>query len=228
MSLVNPPGGHDFVFEEVSFRWPGGRQVLARASFSISSGVFAVVRGASGAGKSTLLRLMNRLEEPQHGRISYRGRGLVELDPPRLRQKVAYLHQMPVIPDLTVRRTLLMPFDYQVNSNRRRPADDDLVAALETVHLGSVALDERAAALSVGQRQRLCLLRSLMTDPEVLLLDEPTASLDRDSEALVLKTAAQRCAAGTTVVMASHGECIPPDVPVTEILLKNGQVEVTP
>lgn len=215
-----------FVFENVSFAWPGGRTVLKSQSFAVPTGVFGVVHGASGAGKSTLLRLMNRLEEPQSGVIYYRGRALADFDPPRLRKQVAYLQQMPVVPDVTVREALLMPFAYGVNKGLPPPGNDELAARLDRLLLGPVGLSERAAALSVGQRQRLCLARALMTKPDVLLLDEPTASLDGESQAVVEQVAEQLCAEGVTVVMVTHAGFSPTGVPAAQINLQNGKVDI--
>jgi putative ABC transport system ATP-binding protein len=215
-----------FVFENVSFAWPDGRPVLKSQSFAVPAGILAVVGGPSGSGKSTLLRLMNRLEEPQVGVIYYRGRPLAEFDPPRLRKQVAYLQQMPVVPDITVRQALLMPFAYSVNKGLRPPADDELAARLDRLLLGSVALSGRAAALSVGQRQRLCLARALMTRPDVLLLDEPTASLDRESQAVVEQVAEQLCAEGVTVIMVTHDGFSPTGAPTIQINVQNGKVDI--
>jgi len=215
-----------FEFENVSFAWPGGRTVLADQTFAIADNGFVVVRGPSGSGKSTLLRMMNRLEEPQSGTIRYCGRDLADYDPPRLRQRVAYFQQMPVVADVTVRETLLMPFTFMVNKGLTPPADDDLVDRLEAVHLGMVQPDERAGALSVGQRQRLSLARSLMTGPDVLLLDEPTASLDRESQAVVEQMAEQLCAEGTTIIMVTHDGFSPQRLPMVQIHIQDGKVDV--
>ena len=215
-----------FEFGNVSFAWPGGRTVLKDQTFTIPDGSFAVVRGPSGAGKSTLLRMMNRLEEPQRGVILYRGNPLADYHPARLRQRVAYLQQMPVVVDVTVRETLLMPFKFSVNKGLKPPSDDDLSARLEGVHLDMVELDERAGALSVGQRQRLSLLRALMTGPDVLLLDEPTASLDSVSQEVVEQMAEQLCTDGVTVIMVTHDRFAPQGVPMAEIHIQDGKVEI--
>jgi putative ABC transport system ATP-binding protein len=215
-----------FTFERVSFGWPEGRTILRQASFALPEGVFALVHGPSGAGKSTLLRLMNRLEEPQAGTIYYRGRALADCDPSWLRRQVAYLQQTPVVLNVTVRETLLMPFTYTVNKRLALLSDDDLAARLDEVLLGTVGLDERAATLSVGQRQRLCLVRALVAGPDVLLLDEPTASLDRQSQAVVEKMAQQLCAGGVTVVMVTHGEFAPRGVPIARIRIHDAKVDV--
>ncbi|MDM8516330.1 ABC transporter ATP-binding protein [Desulfobacterales bacterium HSG16] len=216
-----------FEFKDVSFSWPnGGRTVLNRETFTIPAGIFAMVRGPSGSGKSTLLRMLARLEEPQKGVISYRNHAIADYDPPKLRQQVAYLSQIPVVPDVTVREALLMPFSYGVNKNLDAPSDDDLAIRLDEVLLGEIRLNERAAALSGGQKQRLCLLRALMIWPDVLLLDEPTASLDRESQAVVEQMAEQLCIDGVTVVMVTHNGFSPRDVPMTEILIQEGRVKI--
>ncbi len=119
-------------------------------SFAIPIGAFAVVRGPSGSGKFPLLRMMARLEEPQEGAIRYRDRPLADHDPPKLRQRVAYLNQTPVVPDVSVREALLMPFSFGVNKELAPPSDDELSARLVEVLLGEIGLDERAAALSGG------------------------------------------------------------------------------
>jgi putative ABC transport system ATP-binding protein len=215
-----------FEFTTVSFGWPGGRTVLTDQTFTLPIGSFAMIRGASGAGKSTLLRLMNRLEEPQSGVIRYRGRDLSDYEPPQLRQQVAYVQQRPVVLNISVRETLLMPFVFAVNKELTPPHDDELTTRLDEVCLGMVGLNEHAAALSGGQQQRLCLVRALMTKPDVLLLDEPTASLDSESRAIVEQMAQQHCASGVTVVMVTHEGFSPRDVPVAEIRLRDGQVDV--
>jgi putative ABC transport system ATP-binding protein len=215
-----------FVFDNASFTWPGGRDVLKSQHFSIPVGTFTVIRGPSGAGKSTLLRLMNRLEELQAGTICYRGSALTDLDPPQLRQQVAYLQQMPVVPNLTVRETLLLPFAFGVNKGLTPPSDDKLTIRLDELLLGNIGLDERAAALSVGQRQRLCLARALMTDPDTLLLDEPTASLDSESKTVVARVAQRLCKDGVTVIMVTHEGFSPQGLPKLEINIQNGKVEV--
>lgn len=213
-----------FAFENVTFAYPGGRRVLDDACFEIPEKAFALVRGPSGTGKSTLLRLMNRLEEPQSGTIYYRGRPLVDFDPPLLRQKVAYLHQVPVIQDITVRETLLMPFAYLANKMLTPPSDGELASRLDELLLDTIDLNAPAAALSVGQRQRLCLARATMTGPDVLLLDEPTASLDRESETIVEQITETLCAAGTTIVMVTHNAFTPTSVPIVTIRVQKGKV----
>ena len=83
---------------------------------------------------------------------------------------------------------------------------------MDSFLLDGVTLDARADTLSVGQSQRVCLIRSLLLDPEIILMDEPTASLDADSARVVLDKAAELSAAGMTVIMISHSEVTPAGV----------------
>lgn len=216
-----------FEFQKTSFSWANGRTILKKQSFCIPVGHFTVLRGPSGSGKSTILRMLNRLEEPQSGEILYRGTPLRQYDPPQLRRKVGYLQQTPVVPDLTVRETLLMPFKFNVNKELVVPSDDDLVSRLESLLLHEIDLNDRAAALSGGQRQRLCLARLLMSNElDVLLLDEPTAALDKESKASVEQLSDRLCAQGMTVVMVTHHDFSPLVAPKVEIKVQDGEVRV--
>ena len=132
-------------------------------------GVTAVI-GPSGAGKSTLLRLCNRLEVADAGVVSFQGRDVSTFDPLALRRKVGMVFQRPT------------PFPGTVEDNLR-VAEPELtrraaVLALRRVELDASFLDRDANALSGGEAQRMCLARTLVTRPEVVLMDEPTSSVD--------------------------------------------------
>ncbi|NJB68316.1 putative ABC transport system ATP-binding protein [Desulfobaculum xiamenense] len=217
-----------FTFEDVSFSHPGNGPCLAQARLTIPEGAFALVGGPSGAGKSTLLRLMNRLLEPDSGRILYRGRPLAEYDPPRLRREVATVGQEPTLVSGTVRDNLLLPYTFRVNADLVRPGDDTLEAWLARLLLDGVTLSSRASALSVGQRQRLCLIRTLLPAPRVLLMDEPTSALDAESREVVERAAEDLCADdGVTVVMVSHVEMRFSRVSPMRLHLAAGRLEVS-
>ena len=154
-----------------------------------ADGLTAMV-GPSGAGKTTLLRLLNRLDDPDHGEVLFDGRDVRAYDVIALRKRVQYVGQVPVTFPGTVAQNV-------------GPAGD--VSAL----LGRVGLDPSLAGraadrLSVGEAQRMCLARALALAPECLLLDEPTSALDQGSkggiEALVRSLADD----GLTVVMVTH------------------------
>jgi putative ABC transport system ATP-binding protein len=198
--------------EDVRFAYPGGEPVFDGASLAMGQGDFVLVRGPSGAGKSTLLRLLCRLEEPQAGRILLDGAPIDAMEPARLRRAVAYVQQMPTILPGTVRDNLLLPFSFRANADLTPPGDDVLAARLDELLLHGVTPASRADTLSVGQAQRVCLLRSLLLAPRAVLMDEPTASLDADSAAVVLARAAELGRSGTTVVMVSHSHDTPAGV----------------
>ncbi|MCW8801679.1 MAG: energy-coupling factor ABC transporter ATP-binding protein [Desulfobacter sp.] len=215
-----------FEFHDVSFTWHGERVILEHQSFTLPQGAFVLIRGPSGAGKSTLLRLMNRLEEAETGEISYLGQSLTDWNPSELRQQVAYLQQIPVIPDQSVRDILLQPFYFRVNRDKAKPSDQALQQLLGKVKMNDIRLDDSGAALSGGQRQRLSLLRILLPGPSVLLLDEPTSSLDSESRRCVHELVADFNRQGTTIVMITHDGFLPKNVPVMEITIDQGRVSV--
>jgi putative ABC transport system ATP-binding protein len=151
----------------------GGHRILHDVSFEVPDGGITVLLGPSGSGKTTLLRLLNRLEVPTSGEIAFRGDPLDMLDPLVLRRRVGMVFQRPVVFPGTGRDNLLVA--------RPGASDDDLAERLRTVDLDPRVLDQVADDLSGGEAQRLCLARTLATDPGVLLMDEPTSSLDPEA-----------------------------------------------
>lgn len=162
------------------------------------AGITAIA-GPSGAGKSTLLRCCNRLEAPDAGTVRYRGEDIAELDPLAHRRAVGMVFQAPV----------LFPGTVADNLRVADPgAGDERIAGL----LRRAALDPEAFAardadtLSGGEGQRVCLARTLATDPHVILMDEPTSALDADAsdelEALMRTLASD----GVPVLLVTHDE----------------------
>jgi len=209
----------------VSFAHPGGRPILDGADVSVPRGSFVLLTGPSGAGKSTLLRLFCRLEEPQAGQVLLDGQPVSGLPPAQLRRRVSYLQQTPAVIPGSVRENLLLPFSFKAASGQERPDDAALTALLDSLAAGDIPLDQEAATLSVGQRQRLCLARSLLTRPEALLLDEPTSALDPESASAVLGAAESFCLdQGGTVVLVSHAEFAPARVAPVAYVLGGGRL----
>ena len=158
-------------------------------------GILAVA-GPSGAGKSTLLRLLNRLDDPTAGTISWEGRPLTEWDPRELRRRVAMVFQKaPVFPG-TVRDNLAVA-DPSLDEAGAR-------AALERVGLPAELVEREAGRLSGGEAQRMCIARALLTEPAVLLADEPTASLDTAARRTVEDLGRSIADDGVPIVWITH------------------------
>ncbi len=184
--------------ESVQQRY-GGRLVLDIDSLEIRRGETLAVIGPSGSGKSTLLRLLQFLERPTAGRLWFDDRP-IDSDPPLdVRRRVTTVFQRPFVLSRSVRANLA--FGLHVRGLSRRPSDiDHLLAALGLSQLAHAP----AQSLSGGEIQRVALARALAFDPEVLLLDEPTANLDPRNVRLVEDLIRERQAQGVTVVLATH------------------------
>jgi putative ABC transport system ATP-binding protein len=163
--------------EELSATPPGAPgPVLQRATLAVHAGERITLSGPSGTGKSTLLRCMVLLE-PAEGRVLLDGRVVEPEGVRELRRRVAYVPQHPVAIGATVAENLAFPRSLDGStldaSDQRR--------LLDRLGLADADGDRRFDALSGGERQRVALVRSLTPSPDVLLLDEPTASLDPDN-----------------------------------------------
>lgn len=198
----HPPGCHHrrvalFAFEDV---WVEAerRPILQGVDAEIPDAGVTVVVGPSGAGKSTLLRLCNRLEVPTRGRVLFRGDDVATLDPLTLRRRAGMVFQRPTLFGGTVRDNLA------VAAPAPATGDAAYAAALERAELQATFLDCPADELSGGEAQRACVARTLVTGPEVLLMDEPTAALD-ERPRLGLEALARHLADdGVPVVWVTH------------------------
>jgi putative ABC transport system ATP-binding protein len=147
-----------------------GREVLRDVTMSIPSGSTALL-GPSGSGKSTLLRLLNRLADPDEGVVRFHGTDVRGLNPLELRRRVGLVPQLPApVPGTVADNVRFGP--------RLEGRDVDPEPPVRLAGLDASFLDRDASRLSVGEQQRVMLARALALEPEVLLLDEPTASLD--------------------------------------------------
>lgn len=147
----------------------GGRRVLDDVSFKVPERTVTVIAGPSGVGKTTVLRLANRLDIPDTGLIRYRGNDVSTLEPTALRRRVGMVFQAPVMFAGTVMDNLAVA-EPDVDPERA-------ISILGQVGLGPEYLDRSASTLSGGEAQRVCLARTLLTEPDVLLADEPTSGL---------------------------------------------------
>ncbi|MCB2192835.1 MAG: ATP-binding cassette domain-containing protein [Deltaproteobacteria bacterium] len=190
--------------ENVSWEAPDGRLVLDGVSFSLAPGELAWLRGTSGGGKSSLLRLINRLAEPSAGLITLLDKPLAAWEPPQLRRRVGLLAQSPVMLPGSVENNLSLAFGFKAAHGQTAPDQSVLRQALDRLGLQGVELGADAQGLSLGQRQRIALVRLLLLEPQVLLLDEPVSALDPESKELVEATAVAQAGEGRAVLMVSH------------------------
>ncbi|HEY4097490.1 MAG TPA: phosphate ABC transporter ATP-binding protein [Baekduia sp.] len=169
------------------------RPRLHDVSLALPEDGITVLQGPSGAGKSTLLRLLNRLEAPTAGTVRYRGEDLVGRDVLAHRREVGMVFQAPV----------LFPGTIADNLAVARPLDAP-EALLERAGLPASFLTREAGTLSGGEAQRACLARALGTRPRVLLMDEPTSSLDPAAARLIEELARHLAAEGVPIILVSH------------------------
>jgi putative ABC transport system ATP-binding protein len=168
--------------------------VLRDVTASIEAGSTAIL-GPSGSGKSTLLRLLNRLADPDEGRVRFHGVDVRNYDPLELRRRVGLVAQLPApVPGTVADNVSLGP--------RLHGREVDPTGPLRMAGLDSSFVERDASRISVGEQQRVMLARALALEPEVLLLDEPTASLDAAATAAVEE--ALRGLDGVSLVLVTH------------------------
>lgn len=177
--------------------------VLKDISFSVNSGEIFAILGPSGAGKSTILRLINRLEDPDSGTIYLSSQPIHLMDVVSLRRKVGIVFQLPALFDATVEDNI--GFGLKLFHCPLDEIKEKTIKYIELVGLSTDLLSRPASNLSVGQQQRISLARTLVNEPEVLLMDEPTSALDPTAVANILsliKELNQRL--GLTILFVTH------------------------
>ncbi len=181
-----------------------GNRILNDVSFQLNKGRLTALIGPSGGGKSSLLRLLNRLDDPESGKVLLNGEDITHLSPPQLRCQVGMLMQKTVMFEGTVLDNLYSPFRL-----RREPLpeieSEEIAALLSLCGITKPHLSQSAASLSVGQQQRVGLLRALLSQPQIILLDEPTSALDRPTVDRLGGLLQQLChEQAITILMSSH------------------------
>jgi len=182
-----------------------GKQVLKDISFRVQNGEIFVLVGPNGAGKTTLLRILDLLEDATSGRILFEGTSLSNLlarDKVTLRRRISMVFQQTVLFNMSVFDNLA--FGLKVRSENGKSIEQRVKAALELVQMRGFE-QKNALALSGGEAQRVALAQALVTEPELLLLDEPTANLDPRNVSIVEEALSRaNRERKTTIVMATH------------------------
>ncbi|MFD4032155.1 ABC transporter ATP-binding protein [Streptomyces sp. NPDC058637] len=200
----------DIAFEDVSFAYGSlddatvKEEALTGIDLRIPAGQTVAFVGETGAGKSTLVKLVARFYDPTGGRVTVDGADLRTLDMTAFRHRLGVVPQESYLFAGTVRDAIAYgrpeATDAQVEAAARAVGAHDMIATLEDGYLHEVA--ERGRNLSAGQRQLVALARAELVDPDILLLDEATASLDLASEALVNQATDRLTGRRTTLVVA--------------------------
>jgi ABC-type bacteriocin/lantibiotic exporter with double-glycine peptidase domain len=208
---LDAAGAGDIRFERVAFKHAGRSATLQDIMLTLPRGAISVLVGDSGCGKSTLLALVQRLYEPQAGRILIGDHDIRYHTLASLRRNLAVVHQQPQLLSGTILENLA-PGEFQPDLRRLVALCRDIGIAefIESLPQGFLTpLSENGAGLSGGQRQRLALVRALYQDAPILLLDEPTSALDAGSESRLLELLRRLRAEGRTIVVATHTARLP-------------------
>jgi ABC-type multidrug transport system fused ATPase/permease subunit len=192
-------------FEHVGFAYPDGTQVLNDINFSARPGEMVAIVGLTGAGKTTLVSLIPRFYEATEGRVLLDGRDVRQYRIRPLREKIAIVLQEPVLLAGTIADNLrygrLDATDADLEAAARAAHAHEFIARLPRRYATEIA--EAGGGLSGGERQRLSVARAILKNAPVLILDEPTSSLDAISEEIVF-AALKRLRAGRTTLVIAH------------------------
>ncbi|KAM3105788.1 ABC transporter ATP-binding protein [Phormidesmis sp. 146-33] len=173
--------------------------LLRSLSFEVMEGDRISIVGASGSGKTSLLRLLNRLSEPFEGSIYFEGQKFQAIPVIQLRQQIALVQQETKLLGMTVLEALRYPL--KLRGLSETVSDRQLSDWIDRLHIPQKWLDLTELQLSVGERQWVAIARSLLTQPKILLLDEPTSSLDAGRSSHLLKVLSEL---SQTVLMTNH------------------------
>jgi len=201
-----------------------GRVLLRDIDLVLPRGRITVLLGSSGAGKTSLLRLLNRLDDPAAGEISYLDRSLDGYPVTELRRRVGFVFQTPVMFAGSVLDNLREAAEIAGLDDQEFP--DRAREVLELAGLDPALQDRPSHELSVGEQQRATLARTLIGGPEVLLLDEPTSALDPESSEFLLDSIRRlRAERGMTVILSTHRHYEAAAIADEAVRLSGGAVE---
>uniref|UniRef100_A0A336LSW1 CSON010602 protein n=1 Tax=Culicoides sonorensis TaxID=179676 RepID=A0A336LSW1_CULSO len=208
-TFSNKPEGQ-INFKNIEFSYPTRENALILNDLNITfnKGTRTAIVGRSGSGKSTIASLLLRLYEPQCGVIELDGVNINELNPQWLRKQIGIVNQEPVLFSGTIKENILYALDSENEISEEKLSQklieanvDEIINKLpdgiETI------IGQRGTTLSGGQRQRIALARAIIKDPQILILDEATSSLDSVSENLI-QSSLEKISSGRTVIIIAH------------------------
>ncbi len=191
-------------FEDVSFGYDASQPVLKKINLHVAAGKKIAIVGPTGAGKSTLVSLLPRFYDPQSGRVKIDGVDIREFELKSLRQKIAMILQPPLVFPLTIRENIAY--------GRPDASMEEIVSAAQVAQVHEfveqlpqkyeTVVSEQGSSLSEGQKLRLTIARGVLLNAPILILDEPTSSVDSETEALIMEGLEQLMADRTTFIIA--------------------------
>ncbi len=193
--------------QHISKRYSGNTTALSNINLSIAKGELVFLAGPSGAGKSTLLKMIAAIERPTSGVIKVNGEEISRLKPsglPYLRRKLGLIFQQQrLLLDRNVLANVMLPLivtgTAKIDAEKRARAALDKVGLLDKAPMPPLTL-------SGGEQQRVAIARAIVHRPQIILADEPTANLDRDSATMVINTLKAFHGVGVTCLISTHDE----------------------
>ena len=191
-------------FEQVTFAYPPDQLILRGVNLHVTPGQTVAIVGPTGAGKSTLVSLLPRFYDPQEGRVLLDGTDVREFTLASLRQQIAMVLQPPLVFPLTIRENIAYgrpgASAEAIERAARLARIHEMIMRLPEGY--DTVVGEQGATLSEGERQRLTIARAILRDAPILILDEPTSSVDAETETLIMEGLEQLTAGRTTFIIA--------------------------
>ncbi|MBO5825935.1 MAG: ABC transporter ATP-binding protein [Treponema sp.] len=200
-------------------------QALNNVSFSVKKGEYITIMGPSGSGKSTLMNMIGCLDKPSGGIVEIGGKNTATMNEKELaflrNRTVGFVFQQYfLLPSMTVLENVMLPLRYQ--NLDRNESKQRAIAALEKMGLQD-RMKHTPNELSGGQKQRVAIARATVTEPQIILADEPTGALDSETGRNVLELFKQINKGGTTVIIVTHDANIGADSP-RQICILDGKI----
>lgn len=199
---------------------------LDNISFEIQSGEFVIIIGRTGAGKTTILKLIRREEEPSQGKVFYKNKNILEIPKRRLgelRRRITSIFQdFKLLNSRTVFENIALPLE--ILGKSKKEIEKKVIEVAERLSIKK-NLDQIVWTLSGGEKQKVCLARCLVGNPEVILADEPTGNLDPISAfeiVEILKNLNKND--GITIILATHNKDIVENLKTRTLTLKEGKL----
>ena len=214
-------------FENVGMRYGMGPEVLRDVSFHLAPASFHFLTGPSGAGKTSLLKLMFLANRPSRGLITMFGQDIATLpraELPPLRRRIGVVFQeFRLLDHLTTYENVALPL--KIQGKREGEYRADVEELLAWVGLGD-RMNAKPPTLSGGEKQRAAIARAVVAQPEVLLADEPTGTVDPEMGQRLLRLFVELNRLGTSVLIATHDRALVESAGAPELVLRDGRLTI--